>query len=72
MSVMLVPAGLDMQGYQRESAATYSVTGIKQNELAPVQFPLSSVMVDPITNLRIGVHYPLVSQHAPTCACFPC
>lgn len=61
MSVMLVPAGLDMQGYQREAAATFNVTGIRQDQIAPVQFPLPSVMVDPITNLRIGVHYPLLS-----------
>jgi hypothetical protein len=61
MSVMLVPAGLDMKGYQREMNATFNVTGIRQDQIAPVEFPLPSVMVDPITNLKIGVHYPLLS-----------
>ena len=56
-----MPAGLDMKGYQREAAATFNVTGIRQDQLAPVEFPLPSIMVDPITNLKIGVHYPLLS-----------
>lgn len=61
MSVMLIPAGLDLKGYQREQGATFQVTGIKQNEIAPVQFPLQSIVTDPTTNLKIGVHYPLLS-----------
>lgn len=37
------------------------VTGIKQNEIEPVSFPLSSIVTDPTTNLKIGIHYPLLS-----------
>ena len=80
MSVMLVPAGMELQGFQREPAANFlvsprqplvqggpglmqrtQVTGIKQNEIEPVSFPLSSIVTDPTTNLKIGIHYPLLS-----------
>ena len=42
--------------------AAQKVTGIKQNEIEPVSFPLSSVVTDPTTNLKIGIHYPLLGK----------
>lgn len=56
---MIIPASIDINGFSRNKDASFMVTGIAANA-TPTNFPLANVFTDPMTNLSIGVHYPLM------------
>ena len=58
-NAMIIPASIDINGFSRSKDAVFNVTGIAGNG-TPTNFPLANVFIDPMTNLQIGVHYPLM------------
>ena len=59
MSVMIVPPGMmDITKYTRESDMKFSVSGLSKDRHGKINMPLSNVLEDKTSNLRILVHVP--------------
>ena len=56
---LIIPASIDVHNFSKDMNSTFSVTGVVEGTQSTT-FPLEQVFVDPMTNLRIGVHYPMM------------
>jgi len=56
---MIIPASIDLHNFSKDTNCTFNVTGVVEGTQSTT-FPLDQVFVDPMTNLRIGVHYPMM------------
>lgn len=65
MAVMIVPPGMmDLSKFTRESEMNFSVSGLTAAEHGKLSMPLSNVVEDRVSNLKIMVHIPAPNNHS--------
>jgi hypothetical protein len=68
-AVMIIPPSIALSKYTRESSMTFAVSGLNVAD-NKVEVPLSGVVVDPVSNVKIMVHVP-PPTNGPAGAAFP-